>query len=142
MSRQLKVGEFFWHYLLLGFITAAILFFSYTSTEADDFSWQVSCGDWSDTEPCPWDLGTEPTNSDNAYIFNGGTATVTQSDETCYSLYLGDAYPGTVAMTGGSLTVNNINVGDSGMGYFNHSAGTNTVISYFNLGFSYGSSGT
>ncbi len=39
-------------------------------------SWQVSSGDWSLASN--WS-GSVPTVSDDAYIVNGGTATVTQS---------------------------------------------------------------
>ena len=50
------------------------------------------------------DSGGSPPNGDyDAYINNGGTATVNASGGTCYGLFLGNtsAGTGTVQMTGG-----------------------------------------
>jgi hypothetical protein len=67
----------------LGFMAAAILLLSSSSTLAVDRYWQVAYGDWS--EPANWSGGSAPTGDDNAYIVNGGTATLTLSG-TCQYL--------------------------------------------------------
>ena len=59
-------------------------------------------GNWSDTAPNPWSPGSEPSSSDNAYIYNGGTATINSSGEVCSYLYLGSSNTGTVLMNGGA----------------------------------------
>ena len=111
-------------------------------------NWNVSIGDWSDTSPCPWNPPLEPADDDDAYIENGGTANVTQPDETCSSLYLGGANSGTVQMTDGNLTTDWEYVGNSGTGTFTQSGGTNTILmtgpltSNLYLGYNTGSSGT
>jgi autotransporter-associated beta strand protein len=107
-------------------LTTAILLFTSSFASAADNSWNVASGDWSDTSPCPWSLGVEPTSSDTAYITNGGTATISQSDETCKFLRIGGANTGTVEMNGGSLTARET-VGDTGTGTFIQTAGTNTT---------------
>ena len=74
-----------------------------------------------------------PTGSDTAYVVNGGTVNVTQLGETCGTLSLGNsAGSGTVWMTGGSLSATAVLyggefVGDSGVGVFTQSGGTNAA---------------
>ena len=70
-----------------------------------------------------------PTSSDNADIFNGGTATITTTGDVCSNLSLGNTTgSGTIQMTGGSLTVSDSAfVGYSGTGNFTQSGGTNTI---------------
>ena len=89
-----------------------------------DVYWSTSAGDWS--SPANWG-GTLPTSNDTAYIINGGTTNVTQLGETCGTLSLGsNAGSGTVQMTGGSLSVISYEcVGNSGLGTFMQSGGTN-----------------
>jgi autotransporter-associated beta strand protein len=111
-------------------IAAAILLLNISFTIAADNYWNVTSGDWSDTNPCPWSLGTEPIYSDNVYIQNGGTATVSQSDETCKFLHIGGTNTGRVEMNGGSLTAREI-VGDTGIGTFIQTAGTNTTTDLY-----------
>ena len=110
--------------ILLDFLAAAILFLSSTYSHAANIYWKVSTGDWS--KATNWG-GTEPTSSDSACIRNGGTATITASNERCYSLSLGDGDSGTVQMTGGRLTMDYASVGDLGTGNFIQSAGTNNI---------------
>jgi len=56
-------------------------------------------GDWAD--PANWDPAGVPTSADDAYIDNGGTATVASS-AAAYYVYLGDENTGTVIQTGGT----------------------------------------
>jgi autotransporter-associated beta strand protein len=124
----------------LGYIAIAILLLPYSSSiEAADLIWNVPSGDWS--TPDNWG-GTEPTSNDVAYIQNGGTASVTQYDETCGSLYLGGSDVGTIEMSGGSLSLGSAYIGDTGTGIFTQSGGTNTIASALVLGSSTDSSGT
>jgi autotransporter-associated beta strand protein len=113
---------------------------------AADNSWNVISGDWSDTSPCPWSLGTEPTSSDNAYIQNGGTATITQTGEACSYLYLGatvSGNSGTIEITGGNLSIGYSEyLGNTGTGTFTQSGGTNIISSSLYLANRYGSTGT
>ncbi len=107
-----------------GCVAIVIMLLSSSTTKATDRYWNVSSGGWSTATN--WG-GTEPTSNDNAYIYNDGTAIVTQSDESCKNLYLGDSgtgKSGTVQMTGGSLSGFNSYVGYSGTGNFSHTEGT------------------
>ena len=73
-----------------------------------------------------WSAG-EPTSTVNAYITNGGTASVTQSGETANGLYLGGGDGGTVQVNGGSITVEALYVGSGGTGLFSQFGGTTTI---------------
>ncbi len=53
---------------------------------AANYTWVVSSGDWSVASN--WN-GTLPTSIDYAYVNNGGTAAVSQTNETCGTLSLG-----------------------------------------------------
>lgn len=118
---------------------AASLLLSSTITDAASYYWNVSSGDWS--TPAYWG-GTEPTSSDYANIQNSGTASITQTGEKCYVLYLGAASTGTVEMSGGDLSVYNSYVGYSGTGTFTQTGGTNSITKYLSLGYNSGASGT
>ena len=108
-----------------------------------------------------------PTSNTNVDIYNGGTATITTTGNTCGNLSLGSTTgSGTIQMTGGSLSVSgsafvgysgsgtysvsgtgNLSapweyVGYSGTGNFTQSGGTNTVPAELDLGYNSGSSGT
>jgi hypothetical protein len=121
-------------------LTTVLLFSSSTVTQAASYFWSVSSGNWSTASN--WG-GAEPTSSDDAYIQNGGTATITKPDEQCSNLYLGAAKSGTVKMSTGSLTVSGISyIGYSGTGTFTQTGGTNTISSYLYIGYYSGSSGT
>ncbi len=67
---------------------------------AVDTYWNVASGNWS--APGSWSAG-EPTSADNAFISNGGTATITASGETARFLVLGDTGNGSVVMNSGDL---------------------------------------
>ena len=70
---------------LFGF-AAAVLLLSSPLARAD-ITWNVQSGNWS--VATNWSGGAVPTSTDNADIFNGGTATITTSGELCANLYLG-----------------------------------------------------
>ena len=105
------------------------------------FLWTVSSspGDW--LSASNWG-GTLPTSSDDAYIVNGGTATIGAIGPVCNNLSLGGAAgAGTVQMTNGSLSAVYQYVGDSGTGSFTQSGGTNMLSGGLYLGYNTGSSG-
>ena len=145
MSWKHAAGKFscFFFYAA-GFLVVAILLLSPSVTQAVDKYWNVASGDWSDTNPCPWNPSPEPTSSDDAYIDNGGTATITQDGEKCSHLYLNvSGASGTVEMSDGTLSVgNDAYVGYSGTGTFTQTGGTNSIANNLFLGRSSGSSGT
>ena len=107
--------------------------------------WSTSSGDWS--APGNWLGSLTPTSTDDAYIANGGTATITISDSAavCNTLWLGDpnsANSGTIQMNNGSLTSGtDQNVGNLGTGTFLQSGGTNNGANNLNLGNNPGSLG-
>jgi autotransporter-associated beta strand protein len=101
--------------------------------------WSVtSPGDWSDGTN--WG-GTEPGSGDYAYIINGGTATIGSLGESCTYLRLGGTGSGTVQMVDGSLSASYQSVGQTGVGTFIQSGGTNTTSSSLYLGYSSSGSG-
>jgi autotransporter-associated beta strand protein len=122
-------------------LMAAILLLNTSFTQSADNYWNVTSGNWSDNNPSPWSLGTEPTSSDNAFIQNGGTENITQNDEQCHNLYLGAANTGTMEMSGGSLSVNASNIGYTGTGLFTQTGGINHS-SFLYLANNSGSDGT
>ncbi|MBN2022889.1 MAG: autotransporter-associated beta strand repeat-containing protein [Pirellulales bacterium] len=104
--------------------------------------WSTATGDWSTSDN--WE-GGEPTSEIDAAIVNGGTARVTQLDEACRYLYLGDSRIGTsgaVELTGGSLSASIEYVGAYGTGSFTQSGGTNVVLDSLCLGYDGASDGT
>ncbi len=126
---------------------AALLFASLQAHA--DVTWTLSpsqTGDWSVASN--WG-GILPTGTDNAWVVNGGIATITQLGETCGTLSLGGtAGSGTVWMTGGGLYgpswASYEYVGNSGSGTFIQSAGNNSTGTFgsLNLGQNVGSNGT
>ncbi len=106
-----------------------------------DTYWGVGSGDWSTGSN--WG-GTAPTTSDTAYILNGGTAALTLPGEVCGALSLDSSEgSGTVQMTGGGLsTASYEHMGDSGVGTFAQSGGTNSIGGGLCLGSDPGSSGS
>jgi autotransporter-associated beta strand protein len=108
-------------------------------------SWSTSSGDWS--VPGNWLGSLTPTSTDDAYIANGGTATITISDSAavCNTLWLGNpnsANSGTIQMNNGSLSSGtDQNVGNLGTGTFLQSGGTNNGANNLNLGNNPGSLG-
>jgi autotransporter-associated beta strand protein len=118
---------------------AAVLLFAPGPARAQQTSWNVQSGDWS--VGSYWTAGL-PTNSTDAYIVNGGTATITTAGDTCNDLWLGSAAgSGTVQMTDGALSAGTQYVGYSGTGTFTQSGGSNSAYA-LSLGASTGSSGT
>ncbi|MGA2616425.1 MAG: autotransporter-associated beta strand repeat-containing protein [Thermoguttaceae bacterium] len=103
--------------------------------------WNASSDNWSVASD--WTAGL-PTSSTNAYIANGGTATVSSTGPACSYLYLGTpAGSGLLQMSGGSLVTQwDEDVGYSGTGSFTQSGGTNSPSSNLNVGYLRGSSGT
>ncbi len=101
--------------------------------------WNTGTGNWSDGSA--W-LGGEPGPSDIAYIgYSGigvkdGTATVTESGETCDYLYLGYGWPddGTLEINSGAVSTNRTFVGYGGDGTVWHTGGTHTVATYLTVG--------
>lgn len=123
-----------------------------------DSNWIASTGDWSDANN--WS-GGEPTSGAWANISNGGTATISQPGEACYSLTLGSSAgeSGTIDLVSGSLRTRGswsdpripelpwrgppgLFIGYSGTGVLTHADGNNTVRENLWLGFGTGSSGT
>ncbi len=112
----------------------AILLFQLLPARANgQCFWNVQAGDWSN--PAYWSGGAVPGPFDDAYIDNGGTATITQTGESCWGLAVGDtAQGGTIQMTTGSLNVTGaagylgsnayIGYGSANTGTFTQSGGT------------------
>ncbi|MGO8690404.1 MAG: hypothetical protein ACLQLG_12350, partial [Thermoguttaceae bacterium] len=83
---------------LFGPAAAALLLWSSPPARAD-ITWKLNgTGDWSTASN--WSSGI-PTASSTADIFNGGTATVTVTGETCNTLSLGGSGGGTLDLYGG-----------------------------------------
>ena len=105
----------------MGFAAAVLLLLAAPLVQAD-VTWNVASGDWSSADN--WSGAAVPTSGDNADIYNGGTATVTQNGEVCNSLSLGGTGGGTLQVTGGSLSISSSAlVGVSGSGVFVQSGG-------------------
>jgi autotransporter-associated beta strand protein len=92
---------------------------------AENRTWTGTTGNWSDA--ANWG-GTEPIAGDWAKIANGGTALITQEGEICSSIVLGEAQPGSVQMTGGSLKAIAEVIGNTADGYFSQSAGVHFFL--------------
>ena len=91
----------FRHCWTIQFAAAVLLFSLVLPVEAQTTNWKLPAGqldDWSTSSN--WS-SSEPTSSTNAYITNGGTATVSLAGETCRGLYVGNS--STLQMTDGSL---------------------------------------
>jgi autotransporter-associated beta strand protein len=146
MSCKIHFGKsalnFVCRFMMFGITAAAILLLNSSTVKATNKNWNVSSGDWSDTDPCPWNPSPEPGYLEDAYINNSGTAYVTQSGERCSNLYLGkfSTQSGTVIMTGGSLSTNfHEYIGYNGTGTFTQTGGTNSITFDLALGYDYGS---
>ncbi len=109
---------------------------------AASYSWAVSAGTWSVASN--WVGSLLPTNSDTAYVVNGGTAGINQLGEICGTLSLGSSVgSGTVQMTGGNLYATAYeNVGNGGTGTFIQSGGTNSCNYGISIGAGYGGTRT
>jgi hypothetical protein len=130
LDRQ-RIVAFSYQRIKIHTLAAIALLLIYPAlTKAADNYWNLTSGNWSDTNPSPWTLGIEPTSSDNVYVQNGGTATIDQTGEQCSYLYLGNfniGNTGTIEMMGGSLSVSYSSyIGYDGTGIFTQTGGTNT----------------
>jgi autotransporter-associated beta strand protein len=126
----------------VGLAAVAVLLFAPPGARAASYSWAVSSGTWSVASN--WG-GHRPTSSDNAYIINGGTATITLPGAACYYLYLGNprgSNTGTIQMPSGSLsTIRWECLGNTGAGTFTQSGGTNVIGGLLSLGMNSGANG-
>jgi autotransporter-associated beta strand protein len=85
-------------------LAAAAMLLSCSVPARADVTWTLSgTGDWS--VATNWSSWAVPTSTDNADVFNGGTALVTKSGEICANLSLGGTGGGTLAISSGALTV-------------------------------------
>ena len=124
-------------FALLGFV-AAMLLLSSSFTAAATYSWSGSFDDWGNASN--WG-GIVPSSNDDAYITNGGTATISQFSPTCRYLYLGGSDTGAVQMTGGQLTTTSSYIGNQGTGVFSQSGGNYSAGDLY-LGYTASSNGT
>jgi len=84
----------------------------------------AATGDWSNSSN--WDIG-EPTASDTAIVDVNNTASITQNNEACSTLYVGTTIGGTgyISMSDGTLDADSIKIGYLGCdGTFIQSGGT------------------
>ena len=103
---------------------------------AADKYWQPASGDWADG--ANWAPAGMPTSVDTAYIDNGGTATIT-TDVEADNAHVGYSAKGTVAQTGGILSVDSSlylgrNFGSTGI--YELQAGELTVTDFEYVGYS------
>ena len=109
----------------LAVVMSVLLVLLPTQADAQTY-WLPQSGDWSNS--LNWSVGL-PEPGWNAYIDNGGTATINQTGGMAGTLYLGDSNgSGTVQITGANLQVGTANVGLNGVGAFTQSAGTNSTF--------------
>lgn len=126
---------------LTGFLCVVVWLVATPLNAQNYYDWNVPYGDWSQAANWWGPSNTVPTLSDDAYISNGGTATISLPGAVCNSLTVegnyqsGVEYPSAVLMIGGGLTTaNNLYVGYFGPGSFTQSAGVNTVSTYLEVG--------
>lgn len=128
--------------LLTSHVVVAALFFSITLPVQASTNWILSqgqSGDWSNSSN--WDNGV-PTSNSNAYVVNGGTVTISQSDgRSGIYLYLGGSDTGTVQMTGGQLSTAASYIGYQGIGAFIQSSGNHYATDLY-LGYTSEGSGS
>jgi len=151
----------------MGFVSCVVACLAAMALPAsgDDKYWMPATGDWAD--PANWDPAGVPTSADDAYIDNGGTATIASSVEA-HDSFMGDSAAGTAAQTGGThsvghqlvlglqsgatggyelqsgkLTVGyNEHLGFVGIGFFTQIGGTHSVAANSYLGVQPGGTGT
>ena len=110
--------------------SAAALLLLATPAARGDVTWSASSGDWSVASN--WG-GAVPGFADNAYIANGGTASITVLDgnATCLGLYVGDTASGAAGalqMSDGNLSSTTVEyIGNMGTGAFNQSGGSHNA---------------
>jgi autotransporter-associated beta strand protein len=127
MLLKKEVWKFIRRRIFLGFIAMTILLVSSSVSYAAEMQyWQVSAGNWADS--VNWSSSV-PTVSDNAIIYNGGTATVDHVGAACSNIFLGGVDSGTLNITDGSFAAKFVIVGNTSSGAINHYSGTNTISS-------------
>jgi lipopolysaccharide export system protein LptA len=97
---------------------------------------------WDVAGPSDWSTGGnwnngEPSAADNAFVNNGGTATISAAGEVALALDVAanGGETGFVSMTGGGLAISGVEaIGRKGVGTFTQSAGTHTIGSTLHLG--------
>ena len=112
----------------LVFAAAVVLLIAASRAQGGVYYWSTPSGDWSMASN--WG-GTVPTWADDAYVINGGTASVTLFTPVCQNLFLGDPKSGgsgTLQLSSGALSaLNNEYVGNLGGGTFNQAGGMNNI---------------
>jgi len=114
---------------------------AWTAAQAEPVYWIGNTGDW--TNPANWNPNP-PSEVDDAFINNGGTAQITATGAVCAWLCLGQTSSsiGTVDLSGGDLSAGSVAIGLGGVGAFHQSGGLFTAASTFRLGNDVGSQGT
>jgi autotransporter-associated beta strand protein len=114
-----------WSAALASFVAVVLL--GSLQAHAQVYWSNTASGDWSNVNN--WSGTLVPTSTDDAWIVNGGTASVTQFGESCYTLSLGStAGSGTMLVPGGSLSATYGEfVGQTGIGTFTQTGGTNSA---------------
>jgi autotransporter-associated beta strand protein len=106
---------------------------------ATDTTWNVVSGDWSTASN--WTNGVPSGFPYNAYIQNGGSATISKSNAITNILYVGNTTgSGDVEQNTGALSTQGENIGYAGSGSYNQSGGSNAAYGFPNNGLSLGSS--
>jgi autotransporter-associated beta strand protein len=110
-------------------IAIAALMLLFPPPAQADVTWTLTgTGDWS--VATNWSGAALPTSTDNADIYNGGTATITTTGDVCSNLYVGNTLGGSAIETSGCLTARNDEyIAYSGTGNFQQSGGTNQITS-------------
>ena len=119
---------------MLATLITAMLASHVLPSAAATYNWQVSSGNW--TSVSNWG-GAVPGISDIAVITNGGSANVTSvADRLFGTLQLGGTGSGTVQLlSGGRMSVSGDEVvGNTGVGLYTQSVGTNSVTNNLYLG--------
>jgi autotransporter-associated beta strand protein len=117
----------------IGLIAAWGLFLSTTTARAQ-FYWQIPSGDWS--VPSNWG-GALPSNHDDAYIVNAGTASISVGVVSCGDctgalvLTNSNTYTGTTTISAGTLQIGN---GGSGASIGSTVSVANSGTLIFNCG--------
>ena len=121
---------------VVGVLLSAVMIL-FSPWASANVTWTLAgTGDWS--VGTDWSGGAVPTSTDNADI-SGGTVTITQTGETCGTLWLGSysgvAGSGVVQMANGSLTISgSADVGYSSPAPSSRPGGTDTIVGQFYVG--------
>lgn len=110
---------------LVNFSLATCLLLTTRQIASADFSWNVANGNY--TVGTNWSPTGPPTAGDNAFINNGGTATLSTGDGEALLLEIGSTAgaSGNLVVSGGTLTAfDRIHIGEVGSGTATFSGGT------------------